>query len=665
MQGIKRYLLCVVILKLIFSSVLWADTKGIGVQQAVEMLSADMKTPQRYALIIGVSNYKDDRIPSLPTCVNDAKTLQSVLLDPMHGMFTVDNTRLLINEEANRANIVDALDKISRRAGKDDLVIIYFSGNGAVDEQGRSYWVAYDTDITRLRATAISESDITELTKSIVSQRLVMLIDSCYSVATAQVSGPKALVDLEQIYPKFTGQGRVAITSGKGDQLSVVIKDKDSPGYGFSVFSWNIVSGLKGAGDVDNDGIVTVSELWDYVKYRTESIAILQGGNQQPQLKGQIGGKFLLTVDGQRLIENTQLIKESLDNLRLQCIDKKITLEQYNQAEELIKKDTSKLMDADRQRRQVYLDLAKGSLNYKYLQAALDAIETPAQRAERLSREMTELADQQRLYKIASLLQTAKSKDNKEHSNEALAALSELLKLDPDNTEALYLKKKITGYQMSSTDTVRLMDDFSDGDYTNGLRWFVRNGCFKVDSGALTESAKGKNYSASIYTVVDGNIVSVQIDFVNPPQGLRGEHSMAFCVSDGMSSDTINFLDGISGNYDLVNGYIVMLYWDSVSWGSPMEYMRLYMIDKGILSKALDFGAISPIIRNSSKHTLKLTVDGGVVRAELDGVIKNSVKDSTYSDFKVFTINSYMKYYDIDAKFDNIIITYQGSNLSF
>ena len=208
------------------------------------------------------------------------------------------------------------MDSLGRKAGKEDLVIVFFSGHGAVDDRGRPYWVMQNTKIDDLRASALSEIEITDLLGEIKTTRLVTLIDACYSASTAEIGRSKSLVDLQKIYPEFKGEGRVAITGSKGDQLSVVITDKNHPGYGYSAFTWHVISGLKGEGDTDKDGVVTVNELWSYVKDRTETTARQQGGNQQPQLKGQIGSKFLLTVDSERLIANSQQTRESLEALK-------------------------------------------------------------------------------------------------------------------------------------------------------------------------------------------------------------------------------------------------------------------------------------------------------------------------------------------------------------
>ena len=420
--------------------------KAIGVVEAVRELPDSIKTPNRYALIIGVGQYRDSQIPTLSACSNDASQLYNVLTEPDVGMFSPEKVTLLLDKDVIRRKVVNALDLLGRKAGKDDLVVIFFSGHGAIDERGRSYWVMQDSAIDDLRSSALSEIEITELLGEIKTNRLVTLIDTCYSASTAKLGRSKALIDLKKIYPKFTGDGRVAITASKGDQLSVVISDKQHPGYGFSAFAWHVISGMKGRGDDNKDGVVTVSELWNYVKDRTETTARQQGGSQQPQLKGQIGSKFLFTVDSQRLIANTQQTRQSLKALNNLFLAEEIDAETYNEGKDLLISREDTLAQTQLARRQIYIDLVKGELKPRYLQMALDAIETPGQRSARLEREAAERAKRQRQERISELLAIARDNDNKTDGKKALDALEELLRLDPSHGQALSLQKKISGY---------------------------------------------------------------------------------------------------------------------------------------------------------------------------------------------------------------------------
>lgn len=445
--------------------------KAIAVEEALRSLPADLKTPRRYALLIGASDYSDKRIPNLPACANDVNALHTLLTDPGIGLFNRDHVTVLTGKDVTPPNVKDALDQLARKAGGDDLVLVFFSGHGATDERGRAYWVMADTQADKLRATGLPESDVSELLGEIKTKRLVTLIDACYSAATANVTQTKSLLDLSKIYPDFKGDGRIAITASKGDQLSIVISDPKHPGKGYSAFAWHVIEGLKGTADGDRDGVITVDELWGHVKDRTEATARAQGGNQQPQLKGQFGSKFLLTIDADRLQRNLQetaqskaLRQQRLKTLSHLYLDGKVTLEQTQMGQRLLEADPSKLDENDLKRLAFYAQVLDGELTPDKLQRGLDLIETPTQRQARLAREAAMKAEAERLVreaaerartaemeklriaKMADLWNTALANDNKTSGRAALAALEELLKLDPSHGEAKKLRDKITGY---------------------------------------------------------------------------------------------------------------------------------------------------------------------------------------------------------------------------
>ena len=256
--------------------------KAIGVEEAVARLDPAQRPPNRFALVVGVGQYADRRIPALPACERDARELASVLADPAMGLFPPQNVTLLVDGEVTRTAVVAALDRLARDAGPDDLVVVYFSGHGATDEKGRAYWVMGDTRVDALRATALPEVEITELLGEIASRRLVTIIDACYSAATASVGSTKSLIDLGRIYPEFRGDGRVGLTASKGDQLSVVITDRGDPGFGHSAFTYHVIEGLRGHADArgNGDGVIELDELWSFVKDRTIETARREGGNQ-------------------------------------------------------------------------------------------------------------------------------------------------------------------------------------------------------------------------------------------------------------------------------------------------------------------------------------------------------------------------------------------------
>lgn len=354
--------------------------KAVGVQavtEAIDALPSDLQVPNRYALIIGASDYQDDRIPDLPACSNDALGLYSVLTDPTVGMFAKDHVTLLVDHQVSRGAVIDALDELGRQAGPNDLVLVFFSGHGAVDSRGRSYWVMQNTLVDKLRATALPENEITDLLGDIKTTRLITMIDACFSASTATLGDNKSIIDLKKIFPEFDGKGRIAMTASAGDQLSVIIP-QGQPGYGYSAFAYHLIEGLKGqadgAGGQNKEGVITVDELWAYVKDRTETTARKAGGNQRPQLKGSFGSRFMLTVDSQRLVAASQSVKQQITALKALLLDDKITGKQYEQAKVLLTTPILQLDEQGQKIRKVYVDLVEGRLAAGYLDGALDTI---------------------------------------------------------------------------------------------------------------------------------------------------------------------------------------------------------------------------------------------------------------------------------------------------
>jgi hypothetical protein len=356
----------------------WAcaqEEKAIGVvaaDEAIRAIDPTLRPPRRFALLIGVGAYEDARIVDLPACERDASALAEVLLDPTIGLFPTDAVTLLTDAEVTRARVVEALDGLARRAGPEDLVVVFFSGHGATDEKGRASWVMHDTKIDQLRSTALGELEISELLGEIRTRRLVTIIDACYSAATAELRATKSLPDLAAIYPDFRGEGRVGLTGSKGNQLSIVITDRDDPGFGHSAFTYHVIEGLRGHADVrgNGDGIIELDELWSFVKDRTIETARRQGGNQEPQLKGQLGSRFMLAIDAERLSALAQVrdradqrIAETLDALKRLLIEDRITAEEFAEGRSLLRGDRATQDEGAIARRDAFVELAAGRID--------------------------------------------------------------------------------------------------------------------------------------------------------------------------------------------------------------------------------------------------------------------------------------------------------------
>ncbi len=84
------------------------------------------KKSQTYAVVIGISNYESDAIPKLEFSHIDAQHFADFLKSEKGGGVSPDNIKLLTNEDAQLASILEALDWLKSQINEYDQAIIYF-----------------------------------------------------------------------------------------------------------------------------------------------------------------------------------------------------------------------------------------------------------------------------------------------------------------------------------------------------------------------------------------------------------------------------------------------------------------------------------------------------------------------------------------------------------
>ena len=217
----------------------------------------------KFALIIGNSRYNDDSLGRLKAPDIDVHELESVLKSPDVGRF--DEVATLLNEDC--ASVRKAIARFYDQRQRDDLLLLYFSGHGVKDEQGHLYLALRDTESGLLAGSAIETAFITGRMDRSFSKRQVLVLDCCHSGAFAH--GAKAAqgvsVGTAEAF-EGTGLGRVVLTATDSTQYAwegdQIIGDAQT-----SLFTHFLIEGLKtGAADRNDDGVVTVDELYDYVR---------------------------------------------------------------------------------------------------------------------------------------------------------------------------------------------------------------------------------------------------------------------------------------------------------------------------------------------------------------------------------------------------------------
>lgn len=147
-----------------------------------------------YALIIGINRYEDAvNIPTLKWAEEDASGLNSVLINPLYCGIPEQNITYLLGEDATRDNIIRGIGELRARTGRGDTVFIFFSGHGCSerneergdhDDHLLKYLVPYNAEVNNLDASAIDFKFLSERLELINAERMLILLDCCYSGAT-------------------------------------------------------------------------------------------------------------------------------------------------------------------------------------------------------------------------------------------------------------------------------------------------------------------------------------------------------------------------------------------------------------------------------------------------------------------------------------------------
>lgn len=255
------------------------DKLGSRTQVLVPVLSRNLRPTriagQKYALIIGVSRYLNNGkgIDNLEFADADARAIYDFLQEPEAGRFSRENMLLLANEEATTVRIHEALTSFVARAEANDVLLIFFAGHGAPDPRAQQnlYIITHDTSVADMPHTAISMHELRRyIDSNVKSKQLILLLDACHS-AGVSTEGVRTLTNnLSHLYLRtllYEEKGRAIITSSDVNELS---NESTKWGRGHGVFTYYLLEGLKGDADINSDRLVSVGELFRYVRQKVQ-----------------------------------------------------------------------------------------------------------------------------------------------------------------------------------------------------------------------------------------------------------------------------------------------------------------------------------------------------------------------------------------------------------
>jgi hypothetical protein len=247
------------------------------------------KRPNAIALVLTVSKYANKDIPAVKFAKHDGKAIREYLVktfgyDPDNILPKEENT--LITYGTMKNFIKNVLPNYLRKDGSSEL-FVYFAGHGAPNvNTKKAYFVPYDADPNYVSdENAYSMEAFYDDLGALKAKSKIVVIDACFSGASGEgeliiKNASPVLLDVEEnTGTSLDDTANVVFKSSTGQQVSNWYPEKNH-----GMFTYYFLKGIQGAADKNNDGIITVGEIKNYINDENEgltSMALRKYGRKQ------------------------------------------------------------------------------------------------------------------------------------------------------------------------------------------------------------------------------------------------------------------------------------------------------------------------------------------------------------------------------------------------
>ncbi|HEX4946702.1 MAG TPA: caspase family protein [Blastocatellia bacterium] len=295
MRCLYRSFFTILLISLPFLAASQTRERGLSVKVGATGEDLTSNRPVNlWAVVIGVSRYKlgdqninGNHIPNLKNAAEDATEVYKFLRSPEGGSFPESNISLLVDDQATKANIEAALEKL-KQSKPDDYFVVFIAAHGVIwKERGAAeeypYFLVYDTnpDPTQLAKTSLRMESFKRAVNSIPAKKGLVISDTCHSGGVMLESGSRGLAVTQRANNQWLDtlkeipRGIGYLSAADQNESSL---ERDDLGHG--VFTYCLLEAVRGNADFDGDGKVTFEELRTYVR---DEVPKMTDNRQHPQ----------------------------------------------------------------------------------------------------------------------------------------------------------------------------------------------------------------------------------------------------------------------------------------------------------------------------------------------------------------------------------------------
>ena len=236
------------------------NEKGNSIPATIRLIRENVSEadlPRLFAVVVGVGDYKDEKLLPLKMTVKDANDFANVLRSKKGHPFTEVEVKLLCDQEATRGDIFEAMEWMGQEARPNDLCMFFFAGHGYRDERDRFFFMPYGGN-TKRTYECFSATDFKDAAEKINS-KFVVFADACYSAGLLEGNRSAAAEHfVEQL--RRSKNGMLFYASSAGDT-----KSKEDPTWGNGAFTKALVEAFNGAARKDGDEGLSTRSLDAYL----------------------------------------------------------------------------------------------------------------------------------------------------------------------------------------------------------------------------------------------------------------------------------------------------------------------------------------------------------------------------------------------------------------
>lgn len=256
---------------------------GVGLEIDIAALPkiAQKPSPENWGLVVGLENYS--RLPTVPYAQKDALLVKEYF----RRVFGVPEEQIIFlpspREQANKSILEGYLKSyLPKNVGKTTNLYVYFAGHGFPDvKKQETYLMLYEGDTRFIEQTGYNLKSFYEDLNNLDIKRAYVFLDTCFSGIAARTErtplaqGARAVLIHAPI--DLHSDKVISLTASTGGQISSPYSEREH-----GLFTYFLLSGLKGAADTNEDGWITVKELYSYVKDNVTRVSRRKGIEQTP-----------------------------------------------------------------------------------------------------------------------------------------------------------------------------------------------------------------------------------------------------------------------------------------------------------------------------------------------------------------------------------------------